>query len=45
MAVVLLTGMSGAGKSTVLLALTDRGHQALDTDDPGWIEVVDGEPL
>jgi dephospho-CoA kinase len=45
MTVVLLTGMSGAGKSTVLTVLADRGHQALDTDDPGWIEVVDGEPL
>lgn len=45
MAVVLLTGMSGAGKSTVLAALAERGVETVDTDDPGWIEVVDGERL
>ena len=33
---VLLTGMSGAGKSTVLAALAARGHRAVDLDDPGW---------
>jgi dephospho-CoA kinase len=42
---VLITGMSGVGKSTALAALTDRGLEAVDTDGPGWIEVVDGEPL
>lgn len=37
MAVVLVTGMSGAGKSTVLAELALRGHAVVDTDDPGWI--------
>jgi shikimate kinase len=32
---VLLTGMSGAGKSTVLDELHRRGHLTVDTDD-GW---------
>jgi broad-specificity NMP kinase len=35
--VVLVTGMSGTGKSTVLAELKRRGHRAIDTDDPGWI--------
>lgn len=35
--VVLVTGMSGTGKSTVLAELKRRGHQVVDTDDPGWI--------
>jgi dephospho-CoA kinase len=35
--VVLVTGMSGSGKSTVLQALGRRGSQVVDTDDPGWI--------
>lgn len=34
---VLLTGMSGTGKSSVIDALTARGHKAVDTDD-GWCE-------
>lgn len=42
---VLVTGMSGVGKSTVLAELARRGFAAVDTDDDGWIEVVDGEPL
>ena len=33
---VLLTGMSGAGKSTVLAALADRGFRTVDTDYDGW---------
>jgi dephospho-CoA kinase len=33
---VLVTGMSGAGKSTVLGELRRRGLLAVDTDDPGW---------
>jgi dephospho-CoA kinase len=45
MAVVLVTGMSGAGKTTALAGLAARGHETVDTDVPGWIEVVDGEPL
>jgi shikimate kinase len=39
--VVLVTGMSGTGKSSVLAELARRGHQVLDTDDPGWI--IDSE--
>ena len=34
---VLLTGMSGAGKSTVLDELARRGHRVIDTDAMGWI--------
>jgi dephospho-CoA kinase len=45
MVAVLVTGMSGAGKSTVLRELSARGYETVDTDDAGWIEVVDGEPL
>jgi shikimate kinase len=34
---VLVTGMSGTGKSTALSQLGRRGHRIVDTDDPGWI--------
>jgi dephospho-CoA kinase len=34
---VLLTGMSGTGKSSVVQALAARGYKAIDTDD-GWCE-------
>jgi shikimate kinase len=33
---VLVTGMSGAGKSTVTAALGQRGHRAVDTDSDAW---------
>jgi dephospho-CoA kinase len=36
---VLLTGMSGVGKTSVVQALGDRGHRAVDTDD-GWCELL-----
>jgi shikimate kinase len=38
---VLVTGMSGAGKSTVLDELRRRGFYAVDTDYDGW-ELPDG---
>lgn len=34
--VVLLTGMSAAGKSTVLRELAGRGHRTVDLDDAAW---------
>lgn len=33
---VLITGMSGAGKSTVLGRLAERGHLTVDTDYDDW---------
>lgn len=40
MTVILLTGMSAVGKSTVVRALRSRGHHAVDTDDdPGYLHV------
>lgn len=36
MARVLVTGMSGTGKSTVLIQLAERGHLVVDADDEGW---------
>jgi len=38
---VLVTGMSGTGKSTVLAELARRGFQAVDTDGPPWTEWSD----
>ena len=47
--VVLVTGMSGTGKSSTLAVLAHHGHQTVDTDEPGWIvesQTPDGpEPL
>jgi shikimate kinase len=37
---VLVTGMSGTGKSAALTELGRRGYRAVDTDDPGWTEWV-----
>jgi shikimate kinase len=36
MARVLITGMSGVGKSTLLGELARRGHRTVDTDYDGW---------
>lgn len=38
---VLLTGMSGTGKSTVIAELAARGFRAIDTDYNGLSELVD----
>jgi dephospho-CoA kinase len=38
---VLVTGMSGTGKSTALAELARRGHRTVDTDDHGWIAEVE----
>ncbi|MFB9305467.1 AAA family ATPase [Kibdelosporangium philippinense] len=34
----LITGMSGTGKSAVLLELAKRGHRVIDTDTDEWSE-------
>ena len=34
--IVLVTGMSGTGKSTALVELAQRGFRTVDTDEPGW---------
>jgi dephospho-CoA kinase len=38
---ILLTGMSGTGKSSALAELERRGFQVVDTDEPGWTEWSD----
>ena len=41
---VLLTGMSGTGKSTVIAKLLDRGFKAVDVGEPEWSEYgLDGD--
>jgi dephospho-CoA kinase len=47
MPIVLVTGMSGTGKSSVLAELARRGHRVVDTDYGGWTDEVastDGRP-
>jgi dephospho-CoA kinase len=40
---ILVTGMSGTGKSSALAELARRGFWAVDTDEPGWTaEDADG---
>jgi len=38
---VLVTGVSGVGKSTTVRELARRGLKAVDLDDPAWSEWVD----
>jgi dephospho-CoA kinase len=38
---VLVTGMSGTGKSSALAELDRRGYRVVDTDQPGWTEWVE----
>ena len=40
---VLLTGMSGTGKSTLIRELALRGYKAVDTDSDEWCEWVDAD--
>ena len=42
---VLITGMSGVGKSALLAELASRGYRTVDTDYGGYYEEVDGERL
>ena len=41
---VLLTGMSGTGKSSVIRELAARGFKAIDTDSDDWSVFVDADP-
>ncbi|HEY1915823.1 MAG TPA: AAA family ATPase [Streptosporangiaceae bacterium] len=43
---ILVTGMSGTGKSTALAELASRGHRAVDTDTDRWshwVTLPDGQ--
>jgi shikimate kinase len=41
---ILLTGMSGNGKSSVIAALASRGYRAVDLDQSGWsVHAPDGD--
>ena len=39
MSKILVTGMSGTGKSSALAELDRRGYRVVDTDDPGMARV------
>ena len=40
---ILVTGMSGTGKSSALAELARQGFRTVDTDEPGWtVEDADG---
>src|ERR671923_890484 len=41
---VLITGMSGTGKSSVIQELAARGYRAYDLDTPEWSEWIDTDP-
>jgi shikimate kinase len=41
---VLITGMSGTGKSSVIQELLARGYLAYDLDAPEWSEWIDADP-
>jgi len=46
MSAVLVTGMSGVGKSAVLAELARRGHRVVDTDEGDWFDPASPqEPL
>lgn len=40
---VLITGMSGTGKSAVARELAARGHRAVDLDTPEWSQWIDAD--
>ena len=42
---VLVTGMAGTGKRSLLEELADRGYRAVDTDYGGYFQTIDGEIL
>jgi dephospho-CoA kinase len=49
---ILITGMSGTGKSATIVELASRDYRAIDTDDDTWLEwhrpiphrIVDARP-
>jgi dephospho-CoA kinase len=41
MTIVLVTGMSGTGKSSALAELSRRGYRTLNTDEAGWTRLVE----
>jgi dephospho-CoA kinase len=41
---VLITGLSGTGKSSVVRSLAARGHRAVDADEPGYSELRAAAP-